>query len=117
VAFKIKNIDMIILFACLVGWLNSSPVKKLRHDLLKTAWAAVNFINIFSAFFVRMSFRQLFYVRSYKKKLPKRHPYEKIAQKMLMKLTPGVNTSIMHVRFPMGNRVQLQGPQSLAHCV
>ena len=31
-----QNIDVIILFACLVGWPNSSPVKikkRLRHDL------------------------------------------------------------------------------------
>jgi len=38
VAFIVKSIDMIILFACLLGWLNSSPVeiqKQLRHDLLK----------------------------------------------------------------------------------
>ncbi len=27
VAFIIKNIDLIILFACLVGWLDSSPVE------------------------------------------------------------------------------------------
>jgi len=32
---------MIILFACLVGWLNSSHVEKnIRHDLYKTARAA-----------------------------------------------------------------------------
>jgi len=34
VAFIIKNINMIILFACSVGWHDSSPVeikKKLRH--------------------------------------------------------------------------------------
>jgi len=44
VAFIIKNTDMIILFACLVGWLNSSPIqilknrasfKKIGHDLKK----------------------------------------------------------------------------------
>ncbi len=30
-----QSIDVIILFACLVGWLDSSPLdsKKLRHDL------------------------------------------------------------------------------------
>jgi len=37
VVFTIKNIDIIILFACLVGWLNYSPVeikKKIRlHNL------------------------------------------------------------------------------------
>jgi len=34
---------MIILFPCLVGWLDSSPIEifffKLRHNLPKTAWA------------------------------------------------------------------------------
>jgi hypothetical protein len=36
VTFIIKHINMIILFACLVGWLDSSPIeikKKLRHNL------------------------------------------------------------------------------------
>ncbi len=39
------NIDMIISFACLIGWLDSSPVEiqiKLRHDLQKPGWAGVN---------------------------------------------------------------------------
>jgi hypothetical protein len=31
VAFIGKNINMIILFACLVGWLNSSPVEILKN--------------------------------------------------------------------------------------
>jgi len=32
---------MIFLFACFVGWLNSLPIeKKLRHNLIKNAWAA-----------------------------------------------------------------------------
>ena len=41
VAFIIKNIDMIVLFACLVGWLDSSPVeiKKIKALSLKTACA------------------------------------------------------------------------------
>jgi len=37
VALKTKKIDMIIIFACLVGWLNSSPVeiqKKIEIGLL-----------------------------------------------------------------------------------
>jgi len=36
---------MIILFACLVGWLDPTPIeiiKKIRHDLLKPDWAGVN---------------------------------------------------------------------------
>ncbi len=35
---------MIILLACLVGWLNSSPVelKKVKAQSLKTAWGNVN---------------------------------------------------------------------------
>jgi len=40
-----QNIDMIILFACLVGWLNSSAVeiqKQLRSDLQKPAWDGMN---------------------------------------------------------------------------
>ncbi len=48
-AFIIKNnrsnIVMIILFACLVGWLNSSLVemkKEIRHNLKKTSWAGMN---------------------------------------------------------------------------
>jgi len=32
VAFIIKNIDMIILFACLVGWLNSSPLEIKKNN-------------------------------------------------------------------------------------
>jgi len=35
VAFTIKNIGIIILFACLVGWLDSSPIeilKKIRQN-------------------------------------------------------------------------------------
>jgi len=41
VALIIKNIDMIILFACFVAWLDSSPVeiKKNKSQLKKTAWA------------------------------------------------------------------------------
>jgi len=38
VAFIIKSIDVIILFACLVGWLDSSPVeikKKIKARTLK----------------------------------------------------------------------------------
>jgi len=41
----IKNIDMMILFACLVGWLHSSPVeikKKIKAQSLKSAWAGTN---------------------------------------------------------------------------
>jgi len=32
VDFIIKNIDMIILFACLVGWLHSSPIEILKNE-------------------------------------------------------------------------------------
>jgi len=37
-----QKIDMIILIACLVGWLNSSPIEilKLKARSLKTTWAA-----------------------------------------------------------------------------
>jgi len=41
------------------------------------------------SFFVRMLFWQLFLYTYVEKKLPKRHSYEKSAQKMLMKLTLG----------------------------
>jgi len=54
--------------------------------------AGVNFININQhyryKFFIRTSF---FYVHVTRKKLPKRHWYEKTAQKTLMKLTAGVS--------------------------
>jgi len=40
VAFTVKNIAMIILIACLVGRLGSSPVEiKNKAQSLKTAWA------------------------------------------------------------------------------
>jgi hypothetical protein len=32
VDFIIKIIDMIILFACLVGWLHSSPIEILKNE-------------------------------------------------------------------------------------
>jgi hypothetical protein len=37
VAFIIKNIDMLILFSCLVGWLDSSPleIKKKLGTIFK----------------------------------------------------------------------------------
>jgi len=35
VAFIIKNNDMIILFACLIGWLDSSQIKKIKAQSLK----------------------------------------------------------------------------------
>jgi len=40
VAFTIKNIALIILFACLVGWLHSSHVeiKNKIKMTFKTAW-------------------------------------------------------------------------------
>jgi len=41
-------------------------------------------------FFVRMSFLNVCVTR---KKLPKRHLYEKFVRRMLMKLTTGVNTT------------------------
>jgi len=33
VTFILENIDKIILFSCLVGWLNSSPVGILKKQL------------------------------------------------------------------------------------
>jgi len=61
---------------------------------------AVNFINVFRALFsYECRFGSVFlltYVRTYvEKKLPKRHSYEKSAQKTLMKLTPGLNFIII----------------------
>jgi len=48
-AFIIKNIDMIILLECLVGWLDSSHVEKKLDTIYKKnclisayAWAGVN---------------------------------------------------------------------------
>ena len=42
VAFTIKNIGIIILFSCLVGWLDSSPIETKKNEaksLKKTALA------------------------------------------------------------------------------
>jgi len=38
------NIDIIILFAFLVGWLNSSPVEIQKNEgtIFKIAWAGMN---------------------------------------------------------------------------
>jgi hypothetical protein len=33
---------MIILFACLVGWLNSSPVEIQKKNKAQSAWAGMN---------------------------------------------------------------------------
>jgi len=42
VAFIVKNKNMIIICACLVGWLDSSPVEKIKAQSLKTTWAGAN---------------------------------------------------------------------------
>jgi hypothetical protein len=72
--------------------LTKTPLPFVRKRQMEDLFiqAGVNFTNVRKTFFVRTLFRQLFLVLALAK-----NSYEKRAHKMLMKLTTGVNFTII----------------------
>ncbi len=88
--------DSAMSFGCIFFSLSTGCIMDLCSTLVKDVrrlFTGVNFINVpRTNFSYEHRFRSFFYVHVNREKLTKQRSYEKLARKMLMKLTAGVNS-------------------------